>query len=140
MKQNLETMPKLYSQFRGTVLLFIITQIKHNVTTTGLEPTTTYLVCKRTLTHLATLACKWLNVRLRTEWLWVRVPLQSLKTSDIASVSSKEFIDIQATTECEFNLKRVRDKIRTHSQSTTFLFISPAHQKLHFWLFLYNLG
>ena len=138
MKQNLETMPKLYSQFRGTVLLFIITQIKqrnYNGTRTH-----NHLVCKRTLTHLATLACKWLNVRLRTEWLWVRVPLQSLKTSDIASVSSKEFIDIQATTECEFNLKRVRDKIRTHSQSTTFLFISPAHQKLHFWLFLYNLG
>ena len=30
-------------------------------------------------------------------------------------VSSKEFLDIQAKTECGFTLKRVRDKIRTHS-------------------------
>ena len=37
-------------------------------------------------------------------------------TSDIAPVLSKEFIDIQATTECRFTLKRVRDMIRTYSQ------------------------
>ena len=37
-----------------------------------------HLVRKRTLNHLAKLA-KWSNVRLRTKWLWVRVPLQSLK-------------------------------------------------------------
>ena len=37
------------------------------------------LVCKRTLNHLASLA-KWLGVRLRTKWLWVRVPLQSFMT------------------------------------------------------------
>ena len=36
------------------------------------------LVRKRTLKYLARLA-KWLSVRLRTNWLWVRVPLQSLK-------------------------------------------------------------
>ena len=30
------------------------------------------------LNHLVSLA-KWLSVRLRTKWLWVRVPLQSLK-------------------------------------------------------------
>ena len=42
----------------------------------------------------------------------IRVPLQS----DIAPVSSKEFLDIQATIECEFTLKRIRDMIRTHSQ------------------------
>ena len=41
------------------------------------------LVCKRTLNHLAMASfaslAKWLSVRLRTKWLWVRVPLQSLK-------------------------------------------------------------
>ena len=37
-------------------------------------------------------------------------------TSHIAPVSSKEFLDIQAATECEFTLKRVRDIIRTYSQ------------------------
>ena len=38
-----------------------------------------HLVCKRIFNHMAKLACLaiWLSVRLRTEWLWVRVPLQS---------------------------------------------------------------
>ena len=30
--------------------------------------------------------------------------------------SSKEFLDIQATIECGFTLKRVRDMIKTYSQ------------------------
>ena len=30
--------------------------------------------------------------------------------------SSKEFLDIQATIECGFTLKRIRDMIRTYSQ------------------------
>ena len=37
-----------------------------------------------------------------TKWVWVRIPLQSLKTSDIAPVSSKEFLDIHAAIECRF--------------------------------------
>ena len=53
---------------------------------------------------------KWLSVPLRTKWLWVRVPLQSLTyTSNMAPVSSNEFLDIQANIECGFTLKRVRD-------------------------------
>ena len=36
-----------------------------------------YLVCKRTLNHLVSLA-KWLSVRLLRNWLWLRVPLLSL--------------------------------------------------------------
>ena len=39
--------------------------------------TQNHLVLKRTLNHLASLA-KWLSVRLRTKWFWVRVQLQSL--------------------------------------------------------------
>ena len=35
--------------------------------------------------------------------------------SDFAPASSKEFLDIQVTIECEFALKRVRDMIRTYS-------------------------
>ena len=34
----------------------------------------------------------------------------------IAPVSSKEFPEIQANTECGFTLKRVRDMIRTYCQ------------------------
>ena len=52
-----------------------------------------------------------MTVCLQTKWLWVRIPLHS----DIAPVSSKEFLDIQATIECRFTLKRVRDMIRTYS-------------------------
>ena len=44
------------------------------------------------------------------------IPVAATKTSDIASVSSKDFLDIQATTECRFTLKCVCDMIRTHSQ------------------------
>ena len=39
-----------------------------------------------------------------------------LEPSDFAPASSKEFLDIQATIECGFTLKRVRDMIRTYSQ------------------------
>ena len=59
---------------------------------------------------------KWLSVRLRTKWLWVRIPLQSLKISYIVPVASKEFLDIQASIECGFTLKHVCDVIRTYSQ------------------------
>ena len=67
------------------------------------------------LNHLASLA-KWLSVHLRNKWLWVQVPVQSLKTSSIVPVLRKELLDIQATAECGFTLKRARDKIRTYSQ------------------------
>ena len=38
------------------------------------------------------------------------------KTSDSAPASSKEFLKIQATVECVFTPKRLRDMARTHSQ------------------------
>ena len=41
---------------------------------------------------------KWLSVCLWTKWLLVQIPLQSLKTSDNAPISSKEFLDIQMCT------------------------------------------
>ena len=57
--------------------------------------TRNHLVCKRTLNRLAKLVSK---------------------TSDIAPVSSKEFLDIQATIECGFTLKHVCDTITTCSK------------------------
>ena len=52
-----------------------------------------HLVPIRNFNHLV----KWLSVRLQTKDLWVRVPLQSLKLQIPSPVSSKEFLDIQAT-------------------------------------------
>ena len=45
-------------------------------------------------------------------------PVTVTWTSDSALASSKEFLDIQATIECGFTLKRGRDMIRTYSQNT----------------------
>ena len=67
------------------------------------------------------LCCEYLSVR--CIWLYVlimsrtrfRVNPHSI-VSDFAPASSKEFLDIQATIECGFTLKRVRDMIRTYSQ------------------------
>ena len=43
-------------------------------------------------------------------------PVAVTLTSDFAPASSKEFLDIQATIECGFTLKRVRGMIRTNSE------------------------
>ena len=43
-------------------------------------------------------------------------PVAVTSPSDFAPASSKEFLDIQATIECGFTLKRVRDMINTYSQ------------------------
>ena len=42
-------------------------------------------------------------------------PVAVTSFSDFAPASSKEFLDIQATIECGFTLKRVRDMNRTYS-------------------------
>ena len=43
-------------------------------------------------------------------------PVAVTSTSDYVPASSKEFLDIQATIECGFTLKHLRDMIRTYSQ------------------------
>ena len=57
-----------------------------------------HLVRKRTLNHLARLFIQWYSHH-----------------SDFTPVSSKEFLDIQATIESGFTLKRIRDIIRTYN-------------------------
>ena len=46
-------------------------------------------------------------------------PVAVTSPSDFAPASSKEFLDIQATIECGFTLKHVRDMIKTYSQTPT---------------------
>ena len=43
-------------------------------------------------------------------------PFAVTSPSNFVPASSKEFLDIQATVECGFTLKRVRDMTRTYSQ------------------------
>ena len=43
-------------------------------------------------------------------------PVAVTQTPDIAPVSSKEFLDIQANKECEFTLKCVCDMAKTYSE------------------------
>ena len=49
-------------------------------------------------------------------------PVAVIYTLDFAPVSSKEFLDIQATIECGFTLKRVRGMTSTYSHDD-FLFV-----------------
>ena len=44
-------------------------------------------------------------------------PVAVTSPSDYAPASSKEFLDIQATIECGFTLKRVRDMTKSYRQS-----------------------
>ena len=62
--------------------------------------------------------------------------------TDIAPVSSKGFLDIQATIECRFTLKRVRDMIRTYSQMhrTDKYSKHSSVISLNGWMFLYELS
>ena len=48
------------------------------------------------------------NVLIDCNWTWI---------SNFAPALSKEFLDIQATIECQFTLKRVRDMTRTYSHN-----------------------
>ena len=56
-------------------------------------------------------------------------PVAVTETSDMAPVSSKKSLDIQATIECRFTLKHVRDMIRTNHFNTTFsvLILTESH-------------
>ena len=101
--------------------------------------TQNHFVLKRTLNHLAKLAKWWscvLSTYLHGEFdrmflsctvavqLQLQVQLQSVIQSSRSHLNfrfrayawSREFLDIHATIECGFTLKRVHDMIRTYSQ------------------------
>ena len=68
-----------------------------NLSDSNWTQTHNHLVCKRTLNYLDTLA-RWLSVRLRTKWLWVRVQLQTLKT-----MFTNIFLNIKFSLDCLIN-------------------------------------
>ena len=53
-------------------------------------------------------------------WLWVRVPPQSLNTTDISTVPRGEFLDVQATSKWKFPLKRLCDMSNVGTEYTSF--------------------
>ena len=59
---------------------------------------------------------KWLSVPLRTRFVLDSSPVAVTSPADFPPASSKESIDIQATIECGYTLKRVRDMVRIYSQ------------------------
>ena len=89
----------------------IIFQIFHYSDSNGIR-THSHLVCKRTLNHLASLA-KWLNVRLQTKWIWIRIPLLSLKLEIWRLLRARSFVIFSQTIECRFTLKLLRYMIIT---------------------------
>ena len=58
---------------------------------------------------------KWLGVRLRTKWLWVRIPLLSLKLQISCLLRARSSLTFRQTIKCGFTLKLVRDMIITYS-------------------------
>ena len=64
---------------------------------------------------LASLA-KWLSVRLRTKWLWVRIALLSLKLQIWHLLRARSSLTFRQTIECGFTLKLVCDMIITYCQ------------------------
>ena len=75
-----------------------------------------HLLCKRTLNHLvkASLA-KWLSVRLRANWLWVRILLLSLKLQIWRLARARSSLTFRQIIECRFTLIPVRDMMITYS-------------------------
>ena len=63
-----------------------------------------HFVHERKLNHFAKLV-KWLSVHLQNKFLWVWIPLLSLKLNILRLFQKKGFLDIQATMECRFTLK-----------------------------------
>ena len=58
----------------------------------------------------------WLSVSSQTKWLWVWVPLQSLKLQILRLFRARSSLTFrQLTIECRFTLKHVRDMVRTYN-------------------------
>ena len=57
-------------------------------------------------------------------------PVAVTYISDFVPVSSKKFLDIQATIECGFTLKRVCDMIRTYKE----IRVDSKMCKMFYWI------
>ena len=81
---------------------------------------------------IITSLAKWLSVRLRTNCLWFRILLRSLKLQIWRLLRRRSSLTFRQTRECRFTLKLVRDMITTYSHKTPSHYIS---QLLKIWKF-----
>ena len=97
--------------------------------------TRNHLFRKRTLNYLAKLAnwatikvslAKWLSVRLRTKWFWVRIHLLSLKLQIWRLLPARTSLTFRQTIECGFTLKLLRDMIIRYSRLPQLLQLEMA--------------
>ena len=92
-----------------------------------------HLVLKQTINHLTKLA-KWLSVHLQTKWLWVQIPLLSLKLKILCLLWARSSLTFRQTIECRFNLKFVRDMIITYNVRLCFVqLICVLNSKTNCW-------
>ena len=68
------------------------------------------------LKYILATNAKWLSVRFRSKWLWVRIPLLSLKLQTWSPLRARSSLTFRQTIECKFTLKLVRHMIVTYSQ------------------------
>ena len=85
---------------------------------TNIETFICNFACEMTIKYFNRNACFY-----QTATRWDLPPYRIITwTSDFAPASSKEFLDIKATIECGFTLKRVRDLTRIYNQLMNTLF------------------
>ena len=65
-------------------------------------------------------------------------PVAVTSPSDFMPASSKEFLDIQATIECGFTLKRVLDMTRTYSLRISVWHLLMNFKRISVWHLLMN--
>ena len=120
------------------VLFFVIRNIRHNFVKLWQNTRQEKVLAKANLD-------KWLSIRLRTKQLCVQIRCCYLNFRYCACLK-QEFLDIQETTKCRFNLKCVRGIVITYSSNKYFqkvkkmFFMSPwreCFKKLYskFYLF-----
>ena len=61
-----------------------------------------------------------MSVCLRTKWLWIRIPLLSLKLQVWRLLQARSYLTFRQTIECRFTLKLVRDMMKTYRQAWKF--------------------
>ena len=74
---------------------------------------------------------KWLSVRLRTKWLWVRILLLSLKLQIWHLLLARSSLTFRQTIEWGFTLKLKRDMIITYSKKFLIIFKTYVHYLDH---------